>query len=272
VTHNELRNSGLLELYVADACTVEERVLVEGAIASSPELASEVREIEAALEAFAMSRPVKPPTHLRNVTLEAIARLSAAPNVEAAQPAKALVHVVNFRKRYLIAASIGLLVGALPSVYLYTDRTSALQDRDAAIEALAEAKSASSVMASKVSHVEETLDKVTNVNVQRVALPAVVPGGTAFASVFWNKETREVVIDARKLPALEGNEDYQLWAIVDGKPVDLGVIDIAGTSESRLLVKMKSIVNPAMFAITVEPRGGSSSPTLEAMIVAGKVG
>jgi anti-sigma-K factor RskA len=70
------------------------------------------------------------------------------------------------------------------------------------------------------------------------------------------------------MKALSQNQQYQLWAIIDGKPVDAGVFD--GNVAS--LLKMKEIGTGAVtFAVTVEPRGGKQSPTLESMQVAGNV-
>ena len=67
---------------------------------------------------------------------------------------------------------------------------------------------------------------------------------------------------------LAQENQYQLWAIIDGKPVDAGVFD---TSLAGLL-KMKEIGNgAAAFAVTIEPRGGKASPTLETMQVVGNV-
>ncbi|MBC8125159.1 MAG: anti-sigma factor [Candidatus Kapabacteria bacterium] len=267
MTRDELFNSGLLELYVADACTPEERLIVEEAMKNDPSVQREVDEIAQSVEMFAVAHSVAPPSQLRASTL------ALFDNTELQKPKQqqAVVHALPIPwQRYMAAATIGLLIGVLPSMYFLMERNTIITDKNAALEALAEAKSSTSVMASKASYLEETLDKISNKDVVRVSLPSVTPTGTAFASVFWNATTREVVIDARKLPTLASDKDYQLWAIVDGKPVDLGIISNAGTSEALAL--MKSIDHPAMFAITVEPRGGRPTPTLEAMIVAGKVG
>jgi anti-sigma-K factor RskA len=67
---------------------------------------------------------------------------------------------------------------------------------------------------------------------------------------------------------LSRDKQYQLWAIIDGKPVDAGVFD--GNVAS--LIKMKAITSGVTtFAVTVEPRGGKESPSLETMQVAGNV-
>ena len=62
--------------------------------------------------------------------------------------------------------------------------------------------------------------------------------------------------------------DITLKVMDDGKPVDMGVFDF----DVKGLLKMKSVANAATFAVTIEPKGGSVNPTLEAMQVAGNVG
>jgi anti-sigma-K factor RskA len=61
-----------------------------------------------------------------------------------------------------------------------------------------------------------------------------------------------------------------LWAMVNGKPVDLGVFD-AQNQPKKLLLAMKEVGDAQAFAVTLEKRGGSASPTMEKMVVLGAV-
>ncbi len=70
------------------------------------------------------------------------------------------------------------------------------------------------------------------------------------------------------MPQTASDKQYQLWALIDNRQVDLGVFDI---KKEGLLVKMKNVHNAEAFAITIEPRGGSPTPTLEAMSAIGKL-
>lgn len=88
------------------------------------------------------------------------------------------------------------------------------------------------------------------------------------ATVYWNKESKETYIVGNNLANITDEKDYQLWAIVDEKPVDLGVVAKKGL---KRITVMKNIDAPQTFAITVEPKGGQASPTLEQMVVAGNV-
>jgi len=62
---------------------------------------------------------------------------------------------------------------------------------------------------------------------------------------------------------------YQLWAMIDNQPIDLGIFE-GGLVEG--LIKMKDIgMGATVFTVTVEPRGGSETPSMETMQVAGNV-
>ena len=86
------------------------------------------------------------------------------------------------------------------------------------------------------------------------------------AVVYWNKDSKETIIANANLPIPNADQDYQLWAIVDGKPVDLGLMSDMTPNK---LSKMKSVGEPQAFAITLEPKGGSANPTMENMVTLG---
>jgi anti-sigma-K factor RskA len=73
----------------------------------------------------------------------------------------------------------------------------------------------------------------------------------------------------QNLPAAPTGKQYQLWTIVDGVPVDMGMLD---NDFREKVISMKTAKgNVAAFAITLEKQGGSPSPTLEEMYVLGNV-
>ena len=70
------------------------------------------------------------------------------------------------------------------------------------------------------------------------------------------------------MPDIPSDKQYQLWAIVDGKPIDMGVFDLQ--LEVNELIEIPHIENAQAFAVTLEKRGGVASPTMEAMYVLGE--
>ncbi len=71
------------------------------------------------------------------------------------------------------------------------------------------------------------------------------------------------------LPKTPTGKQYQLWCIIDGKLVDMGVID--KEFENKVLTIKAPKGSVVAFAITLEKQGGSKTPTLEEMYVIGNV-
>jgi anti-sigma-K factor RskA len=120
----------------------------------------------------------------------------------------------------------------------------------------------------RLDRLEKDLNIINNPAFNRVVMKGTPNAPTALASVYWNEKTSEVYLSIQEMKELSQEKQYQLWAIIDGKPVDAGVFDanFAG------LLKMKAIQSgAATFAVTVEPRGGKEGPTLETMQVVGNV-
>ncbi|HEX8546709.1 MAG TPA: anti-sigma factor, partial [Cytophagaceae bacterium] len=75
-------------------------------------------------------------------------------------------------------------------------------------------------------------------------------------------------INVKSLPAAPSDQQYQLWALDNGVPIDAGVFEV---TDSLQLQKLKTINSAQAFAVTLEKRGGSVSPTLSSMVVMGAI-
>ena len=115
----------------------------------------------------------------------------------------------------------------------------------------------------------EQLAFVSEKATQKIALGGTKGNEQSEAMVYWNPTSKKVLLDKGKLPVLEKGKQYQLWAIADGVPVDMGMLDWDKINQG--LAEMKTTGNAQAFAITIEPEGGSKSPTMEAMVVVGEV-
>jgi anti-sigma-K factor RskA len=88
--------------------------------------------------------------------------------------------------------------------------------------------------------------------------------------VFWNSVKKTTYLDMGKLPKPATDKQFQLWAIVEGKPTDMGVFEVSDAKD-LIAIEGQFIENPQAFAITLEPKGGSEVPTLDQMWVVGTV-
>ena len=87
------------------------------------------------------------------------------------------------------------------------------------------------------------------------------------ANVYWDSARSDVYLVVKNMPKLPSDQQYQLWALIDKKAKDLGVFD---ATDDKVILKMKNTQKAQAFAITIEKKGGSNSPTLEKMQSMGK--
>lgn len=259
-------SSGILEEYALDALSAAERKEVEEMLAQYPELKTELEAIEISLENVAMKTAVAPPIDLRSSILSAVEETT--PAQEPAQEIKVVQMPASNTWKFLVAASVAL---ALVSGYMAFDYRAKWKSTN---EAYAELVGSNTLMADQYNKVNQRLEGIendleimSNTEFLRVPLAGTENALEASASVFWNKRTEEIYFNIQNLKALSQDQQYQLWAIVGGNPVDLGVFDLGKEG----LLKMKNISGAVAFAVTIEPRGGSESPHLETMQVIGNV-
>lgn len=82
--------------------------------------------------------------------------------------------------------------------------------------------------------------------------------GGASISVVWSQSAGEFAVRGDGVPEIGDDETYEFWFIGDGDPVNAGLFDQDGGT-----VAFDGTLpgEPVVWAITVEPSGGSSSPT-----------
>lgn len=162
--------------------------------------------------------------------------------------------------RWLAAASIAVtLLSGVINLVLYNR----LQDTQAQ---LAAAEKEQTVLAAsykqsndKVSELEQQLAFTADPAMPRIMLSGMSTAKDASMLVVWDPAKKVVALGAKNLPAVPADKDLQLWAIVDGKPVDLGLISM-DSSGPVITKEIPDITGPQAFAITLEDKGGHPQP------------
>jgi anti-sigma-K factor RskA len=96
-------------------------------------------------------------------------------------------------------------------------------------------------------------------------MPKKVP---ATADIYWDSTSSNVFLIVKNMPKLPSDKQYQLWALIDGKPKDLGLFDIK--DDNKGMFKMNDTQKADAFAITIENRGNTGGPNLEQLQTMGK--
>jgi anti-sigma-K factor RskA len=116
-----------------------------------------------------------------------------------------------------------------------------------------------------VANQNDPFNQVLQAQDVRQATVDVSGGGTATVSISPSKDA--VVVRMNGVPAPPAGKVYQMWLIPkDGSaPVSQGLMDAEALSKPAVV---KGIASAASLGITVEPAGGSASPTLPTVAAA----
>ncbi len=260
--------SGAIEAYVLGLASAEETAEIGSLRRQYPEVHNAILAFEMQLEQTAMSNAEAPPAGVKQELqkkLSAEFRSNDNGKVIAMQRGQSR----PFWK-YLAAASVILLVASsVLNYYLYNryqDADTAYRDMLVREQTL---QASNNVMNTRLDSMNLSMKIMTD--------PAILPVGMIAestpkqgqdfrATVYWDTKTKDVYLFSNKLPAAPEGKQYQLWAIVDGQPVDAGMI-----SNCTGVCFMKNIPRAQAFAITLEKQGGSPSPTMDQLYVAGKI-
>jgi hypothetical protein len=268
---NDIISSGLLELYVLGKTTEQETEQVLAWKALHPEVAAELLAIEDSLEQLDFAKAVTPTMDVKQHLFAAIKQDIKIDNTRVEQAivtpitntATAPVRSINNNYKYAAAASVALLIGSL------VFNMSTYSKYNKANDALAAAEKKIANNNDDVASLQKQLEIPLNNAAQSVVLkstPNAPANSNASAKIFWIKNTNEVYVEPNSLPEVPKGFQYQLWAIVDGKPVDGGMI-IYDKSKKYNIQKMKSFGKAQAFAITLEKEGGSPTPTMDKLYV-----
>lgn len=256
----EYISSGILEAYALGELSAAERVAVEKNLAQYPQLRIELAEIEAVQEQLMMKGAIAPRASVKQQVLTQLVDK---------KPQAKVVSISSPVWKFAAAASIVL---ALISSYLAYEYYGRWKTSEANLTTLI---AQNQQMAQNYNVVNQRLDKMhvdmnvmTNPEFDRVVMTSVTGAAGMTAHVYWNEKTREVYLNIKDMKVLAQENQYQLWAMVDGKPVDAGVFDMESTSG---LIRMRDMAGAAAFAVTIEPRGGRPVPTMEKLQILGEV-
>ncbi|HEY0176038.1 MAG TPA: anti-sigma factor [Pedobacter sp.] len=270
--------TGILELYVLGQLNALEQREVEEMAVKYPEIKQEIDAIEIAMEQYAVSHAIQPTAGLEKQIFEKITRQDEE-LVKHKNAAKIVpLHEGNSAStikalKFALVACIGLLVISVIALYTMHDKLNLANQQ---IASLSTDKQKFAATVSYIKDENKDLQEIAAISSDPTWTPVKLAGTKispkANMMVYWHRKGQHVMVDNTKmaLPENDSQHQYQLWALVNGKPVDLGVFD-AQAQPRRLLIAMKEIGNAQAFAVTLEKRGGSPTPTMEKMVAMGGV-
>jgi len=276
--------SGDLELYILGMLPKEEADKIEQLAKLFPEVQAELDRISESLEAFGNMATVTPSASVKDNLMGKLRAMkeeeqkvipfgsvgkkeNETGNSGLESPVREIPKRANKPSWLLAASFIGLIVSVGGLVYFFSQHKQSQTELASLKQQVDTLRTNSTTQQQQILAYSQTMQMMHDATYKKIELTNVPGKPSAMAQVFWNTKTKEVFIADVSLPQAPSNKQYQLWAIVDGKPVDAGMLGDA----KNLAQKMKVFERAEMFAITLEQKGGSPTPTMEEMYVAGKV-
>lgn len=260
----ELIESGILELYVFGTLTEVENKEVAESAKKHPEVAAEILSIEKAVinlsDSFAPYLSAENYEKIRKQLIEKHSKV--IPIGEKEETSNSF--------RYIgWAASILLLLGIGFLGYQLNQKEQLLAQN---LKEKSDLEQNLALVQAQNEHSNQALAIVRNDDNMAIKLAGQAIDSTASAKVYWNKNTQVAYVDAAGLPDPPKGKVYQVWALKLNPltPTSIGVLSDF-TAENLKIFSVANVADAEAFGITLEPEGGSKTPTLEQLYTLGKV-
>lgn len=245
-------SSGIIELYVMGICSSEEERELEMLRLQHPELNAAIIQYETELEASMQKNSTLPANIVDENILKSLDSLQAP-----------VIHINrninNKRTKWLKMAAAAILLLLISSYFNYSFYSKNKQlEKDLQL-------SSGGIITLPVSDYAV----LNNPRITPIAMYGVGTHAICRCTMFWDKSTGKMYIMIHHLPKSTSAKDYQLWAEVDGKPVNIGIIndEIRGR-----FIEMPNVPTGAIaFTVTLEKPGGAAQPTVAETYLSGKI-
>ncbi len=253
--------SGILELYVAGSLSEKENEEVSVAIQQNLDLQTEVASIEKAI-----------------VQLTAFTKKDSSYSFDTIKKQLELkdTKVISLQKE---KSNWKLYTGWAASLVLGTTLVLSVLNTTSLKDQLASNSLEKDLLKAKIDSTANTLTNTKKLlailrdkEVISVTLNGQSVAPEAYTKVYWNQSEKAIYLDAKGLPDPPKRKVYQVWSLKLNPltPKSLGTLD-SFTADTNKIFTIKNANNSEAFGITLEPEGGSITPTLEQLYTLGAV-
>lgn len=253
--------SGILELYVYGLLSEPETMEVAEMAQNNTEINDEIIAIEKAIVALSSSFS---PFHSVANYEKIKAKLELKP-----VPVIALDAKTNYAQYIGWAAAVLLLLG-IGFQYNQLEQTTnqvvtITTQKQKVVNDLRDLKLQNNANQTSLAVVRDAKNTVVSLGGQAVS-PA------SFAKIYWNQESKTVYVDAAGLPEPPKGMVYQVWALKLNPltPTSIGLLSHFEGNNTKIFA-VDAATDAQAFGITLEPAGGSVTPTMEQLYALGKV-
>lgn len=247
----DIRESGLLELYVLNEVSEDDRRIVLAAIEKYPELKKDIQEIEYSLLQYAKVHSVMPSSGTKAKLLQNLDPPPVSQNTAKPDNTK---NRRSFFGPFVTALIIGL--GSIAALFFTRNEMQQLSTEYENEKILCDSLKLAEQQR------QEIFAGITNPNSKILVGDATENYEETVVYIHNNPSSGKNYLQIKELPNIASDQSYQLWSLKDG--VDPIPLDVFQGGDSLFEIQFEENTNA--YAITIEPLGGQSSPTLEQLI------
>ncbi len=243
-------SSGIIEQYVMGLCSNEESKELEELRKQYPALDTAVTEFELFFEKQLLQNATLPSVETDNKILHRLQSLQT--------PVVSIQKNQSFKWLKAAAAAAVLLLG-VSSVYNFT--------------LYSKTKKQAAELTAK-NNIPKTLpledfNVLKNPGITPVAMYGVGYHAICRCTMFWDKKTGKAYVMIHHLVKSGDKKDYQLWAMVDGKAVNVGMVN--DDIRDRFIEVSNVPQGATAFSVTLENAGGAAVPTVSETYLEGRI-
>ena len=233
--------SGLLDKYILDETSASESLNVEHYIDTYPEVESEYERLQNNLEIIAKANAVEAPKFVLDTILNEIE--------EDTTPVIKLEKTQRSTPWYSIAASVvALLFGG--GYYMKTQQNlDLLKENQVVVEEIFDLRSDIEENNTRLDNLMLEFMKLNNPETEKYVFRGNDRAKDLKTVAYINSVDQTSMIDVVSLPQLPEDQTYQLWAEMQDRMVNLGILD----GSQRKLQSVPYVKDALALSITIEP-------------------
>lgn len=261
-------NSGVIEKYVLGLADRGEMDRVERMAKDYPEVNDHICKMQNCMEEYAEMHAIRPPRHLKEKVMNSLVEES----IPTRAPQRATAPVYHLPSIWKWGAGIAaMLIATLGAVSwsLYQNQQDAQNELAILSTQIKHLQNDQSALKVANERIQQKYSILKDVTTQQVKLKGSQHAPQALVVVYWNPDHNKGYLNVVDLPKCPSGHEYQLWADVNGKHMDMGMLKTS--SNGTLLHTIPYIKGSRGFVITLEKEGGSPHPTVEKMYATGSL-
>lgn len=242
--------SGLLEKYVVGDTSPSETEKVEGYISKYPEVQSKYDQLQNNLETISQLQAVEPSKDL----LQSIFyQLDEKPVIQMVTKQSKTVFWYS-----IVSTAAAVLFAALTTFFYYQNQR-LLDENQVVVDEIFDLRSDIKDTNNKLENVMQQFMALNNPETEKYIIKGNQRAKNLKTVAYINPKEKTSMVEIVSLPQLPEEQCYQMWAQMNDKMVSLGILD----PEERDLKQIPYAENALGINITIEPKGGNETATLE---------